>query len=95
MHGMIVEGNRNDSMILFTMLLDVKPDGRKNIDVHPIKCASVFRFAVAIIYLGPFYYHDLILVPAWISNHMLNKVCDEITNHSETSTLQVVSSHTL
>ena len=29
--------------------------------------------------LYPFYLHGLILIPAWISNHMLSKVWDEIT----------------
>ena len=28
---------------------------------------------------GPFYYYGLTLIPAWISNHMHNKVWDEIT----------------
>ena len=28
---------------------------------------------------GPFYYHGLTLIPAWISNHMPCKVWDEIT----------------
>ena len=28
---------------------------------------------------GLFYYHGLTLIPAWISNHMLSKVWDEIT----------------
>ena len=28
---------------------------------------------------GPFYLHGLTLIPAWISNHMPNKVPDEIT----------------
>ena len=28
---------------------------------------------------GPFYYHGLILIPAWISNHIHYKVWDEIT----------------
>ena len=28
---------------------------------------------------GTFYYHGLSLIPAWISNHMTSKVCDEIT----------------
>ena len=28
---------------------------------------------------GPFYYYVLTLIPAWINNHMLSKVCDEIT----------------
>ena len=33
---------------------------------------------------GHFYYHDLTLVPPWISNHMPSKVWDEII-HSQTS----------
>ena len=28
---------------------------------------------------APFYYHGLIIIPTWISNHMPNKVWDEIT----------------
>ena len=28
---------------------------------------------------GPFYYHGLTLIPAWISNYMPCKVWDEIT----------------
>ena len=28
---------------------------------------------------GPFYSNGLTLIPAWISNHMLSKVWDEIT----------------
>ena len=28
----------------------------------------------------PFYWYRLIWISAWISNHKLNKVCDEITN---------------
>ena len=29
---------------------------------------------------GPFYYHGLAFIPAWISNYMSGKVWDEITN---------------
>ena len=39
----------------------------------------------------PFYTHGLMLIPAWISNHMPNKVWHEITYPLE----QVISSHTL
>ena len=28
---------------------------------------------------GPFYYHGLTLIPAWITNHLPGKVWDEIT----------------
>ena len=27
----------------------------------------------------PFYYHDLTLIPAWISNYIHNKLWEEIT----------------
>ena len=30
-------------------------------------------------YCGPFYWHDLTLIPAWISNYIHYKVWDEIT----------------
>ena len=29
--------------------------------------------------LGPFYWHGLTLISAWVSNHMPGKVCDELT----------------
>ena len=28
---------------------------------------------------GPFHQHGLTLIPAWLSNHMLSKICDEVT----------------
>ena len=28
---------------------------------------------------GPFYYHGLTLIPAWISNHQTSKMWDAIT----------------
>ena len=33
----------------------------------------------------PFYYHELTLIQAWISNHMPRKVLDEITYTFSTS----------
>ena len=30
-------------------------------------------------FLGPFYEHGLSLIPAWMSNHIPNKVWDEFT----------------
>ena len=36
-------------------------------------------------YLGPFYWHILTLIPAWIRTHMPSKVWNEITYPSPTS----------
>ena len=51
---------------------------------------------------GPFYWHGLTLIPAWISNHVSSKLWDEITYPFQTSTVallkfgigSIISSHT-
>ena len=41
-------------------------------------CLLVF-YCIALYIVGPFYYHGLILIPAWISNHLPSKMYGEIT----------------
>ena len=36
---------------------------------------------------GPFYWSGFTSIPAWISNHMVRKVFDELSIHSKTSTV--------
>ena len=38
--------------------------------------------------IGSFYQHGVILIPAWMTNHMPGIVWDEINIYSQTSTMQ-------
>ena len=40
-------------------------------------------YFIVIIYQGPLYYYGLTWIPAWMSNHIPNRVLDEITNPVE------------
>ena len=44
-----------------------------------IDCRYNCEFYELLMTSGPFYYHGLTLISAWISNHMPSKVWDEIT----------------
>ena len=68
--------------------------------IHPV---NIHRMVLClhcdnVITWGPLYWHGLALIPAWISNHMASKVCDEIIypfpNVNRWSFV-MVSSHTL
>ena len=52
-----------------------------------VKCGCIFFCPLSLIlwcavceHLGPFYKHGLTLIPAWISNHILSKKWEWITN---------------
>ena len=47
----------------------------KNVSANTVPCSQKYIKKYQLMSSGPFYWHWLGLISAWISNHMLNEVC--------------------
>ena len=73
----LLQERRNSSALAMVLCLScTNPRNKILSSLHTVLCLQLWGFVSR----GPFYKHGLTLIAAWMSNYMLNKVWDEITN---------------